>query len=205
MPVGRKVCLYSATTDHELIIEECGLKIIIPAEVIVPVVSEYEVAAQGLWGGNFEFPECSKLISGVCYISISSSSPLNKPVTIELEHCAYIVNERQTKYLHFVVAKSGPPFKFKFVRGGSFSSESCIGRISLKTFSCLAIVNIMDTFTANDVVGGIIGSMVGSMVGNMSGATVWFPTIGVLIGGVIGYKVGRKLIQVRYKINYGFF
>ena len=193
MSVGRKVRLYSATTDHELIIEKCGLKIIVPAKVIMPIESEYEVAAQGLWGGNFEFPECTKLVSGVCYISISSSSQLNKPVTIELEHCAYLVNERQTKYLHFVVAKSGPPFKFKFLRGGSFSFESRIGRISLKTFSYLAIVNIMDTFTANDVVGGIIGSM----VGGVSGATVGFPTIGVLIGGAIGYKVGRKLIQVR--------
>ena len=193
MLVERKICIYSATTDHELIVEECGLKVIFPSEVIMPVESEYEVAVQGLWGGNFEFPECSKLISGVCYISVSSSPQLNKPVTIELEHCAYIVNERQTKYLRFVVAKSGPPFKFKFLRGGSFSSKSRIGRISLETFSAIAIVKIMDCFMASDIVGCIIGSM----VGGVSGASVGIPTAGTLIGGTIGYKVGRKLVQVR--------
>ena len=75
-PVGRKFSWYSATTDHELTVEECGLSVIVPAEV----ESEYELAAQGLWGGKFEFPECSKLISGVCYVLISSSSQLNKPI-----------------------------------------------------------------------------------------------------------------------------
>ena len=54
VPVGRKLRFYSAVTDHELIVEECGLKVIVPAEVIMPVESQYELAAQGLWGGNFE-------------------------------------------------------------------------------------------------------------------------------------------------------
>ena len=50
----------------------------------MPIESIYEVAAQGLWGaGKFEFPEGSTLISGVCYISVSSLSELNKPVTVE--------------------------------------------------------------------------------------------------------------------------
>ena len=71
----------------------------------------------------------------------------------------------------------------------------------LKPFFLLAIVNITDAVTANDIVGGIIDSM----VGGLSGATIRFLPIGVLIGGAIGYKVVRKLLQVRYKINYVFF
>ena len=142
--IGKKLCLYNAHTEHELILEQCGLRLVIPGEVIIPVESIYEVAAQGLWGaGKFVFPEGTTLISGVCYISVSSSSELNKPVTIELMHCAHITDERQTQYLSFVAAKSGPPFKFDYLPGGSFSSESQCGTISLKQFSLLAIVLVV--------------------------------------------------------------
>ena len=141
--VGKKLCLYNAHTNHELIVEQCGLRLVIPAEVITPVESIYEVAAQGLWGGTFVFPEGTTLISGVCYISVSSSYELNKPVTVELMHCAQILNEKQTQYLSFVAAKSGPPFKFEYLPGGSFSTESQYGTISLKKFSLLAIVLVI--------------------------------------------------------------
>lgn len=38
----------------------------IPEAVITPVESVYEIAAQGLWGGELVFPEGTQLISGVC-------------------------------------------------------------------------------------------------------------------------------------------
>ena len=167
--VGKKLCLYNTHTEHELILEECGLKLVIPGEVITPIESICEVAAQGLWGlGKFEFPEGSTLISGVCYISVCSSSKLNKPVTVELMHCAHISDERQTQYLSFVVAKSGPPFKFEYLPGGSFSSESQYGAISLQEFSLLAIVLVISGVAA--AVGGVALGGVG----------------GIVAGGVIG-------------------
>ena len=158
--VGKKLCLYNAHTEHELILEQCGLRLVIPGEVIIPVESVYEVAVQGLWGtGKFEFPEGSTLISGVCYISVSSSSELNKPVTVELMHCAHITDERQTQYLSFVAAKSGPPFKFDYLPGGSFCSESQCGTISLKKFSLLAIVLVISGVAAA-VTGGVVTGVV---------------------------------------------
>ena len=55
--------------------EQCGLRLVIPGEVITPIESIYEVAAQGVWSaGKFVFPEGSTLINGVCYILISSLS-----------------------------------------------------------------------------------------------------------------------------------
>ena len=135
--VGKKLHQYNAHFEHELILEECGLRLAIPKEVITPIKSAYKVACQGLWGsGKFEIPEDSTFISAVCYISVSSSSELNKPVTVELMHSAHITDERQTQYLSFVAAKSGP------LPGGSFSSESQYGTICLKQFSLLSIVII---------------------------------------------------------------
>ena len=130
--VGKKLCLYNAHTELELILERCGLRLVIPREIITPVQSIYEVAALCLWGsGKFDFSEGTTLISGVCYISVSSSSELDKPVTVELIHCGHITDERQTRYLSFVAAKSGPPFKFDYLPG----SASQYGTISLKHFS----------------------------------------------------------------------
>ena len=139
--VGKKLCLYNDHTKQELHLEECGLKLYIPEAVITPVESVYHVAVQGLWGGEFVFPEGTKLISGICYISISSSTELNKPVTVQLDHCADIVNETQTKYLSFVVADSTkPPNKFELLPGGIFNVHSHFGTISLKKLFLIAIV-----------------------------------------------------------------
>ena len=175
--VGKKLCLYNAHTEHELILEQCGLRLVIPEEVITPIESVYEIAAQGLWGpGKFMFPEGSTLISGVCYISVSSSSELNKPVTVELMHCAHITDERQTQYLSFVSAKSGPPFKFDYLPGGAFSSESQCGTISLKQFSLIAIVLAIGGAAA---VGGVV--IGGAALGAAGGVVA-----GVVAGGVTG-------------------
>ena len=132
--------MFSAAKDQQLSVEECGLKIVIPAQDVRPVDASYEISANGLWGGKFEFPEKSQLISGVCYISVSSSCQLNKPITVVLEHCANIIDEKQAGYLSFVVAKCGPPFKFEYLPGGSFCPGSQYGTIHVNEFSLLAIV-----------------------------------------------------------------
>ena len=172
--IGKKLHLYNAHTDHEIILEECGLRLLIPAHVITPIESVYEVAAQGLWGaGKFEFPEGSTLISGVCYVSLSNSSKLNKAVTVTLMHCAHITDERQTQYLSFVRAISGPPFVFEYLEGGSFSSESQCGTISLKQFSLLGIVLRAAIGVAAAIGHVLIGgatAMVNSVIAGTGGA-----------------------------------
>ena len=102
------------------------------------------------------FPEGTKLISGICYISISSSTELNKPVTVQLDHCADIVNETQTKYLSFVVADSTkPPYKFELLPGGIFNVHSHFGTISLKKkLSLIAIVEGQILAVRNDGIQG---------------------------------------------------
>ena len=195
--VGKNVCFYKADSDHELKIEECGLRLIIPAEVIKPTefVHEYEVAAQGLWGGKFEFPKGSKLISGVCYVSVSSSSVLDKAVTVELEHCAVIIDERQSQYLSFVVAdhKSAPPFKFKKLSGGHFFPNSQIGTISIKSFSIVAIVLFAVVGVAGD---GMVGAGAGGLVDTPTAATVGLAAgaFGGAFGGALVIGTGGALV-----------
>ena len=145
--LGKKVCLYNAKSSHELQLDECGLTLSLPDGLFSPVDSTvYEAAAQGLWGGDFEFPAGTHLISSVCYISVSPTVPqLDKPVTVQLVHCAHLTSESQSEYLSFVVAevqagKQSGPFKFELLPGGSFSAGSQTGSIELKSFSLVAIV-----------------------------------------------------------------
>ena len=80
--VGKKFAKYNAAKNQSLLVEECGLRILIPEEAIIPADTSHEITANGLWGGKFEFPENTKLISSVVYISLSSSSQLHKPVKL---------------------------------------------------------------------------------------------------------------------------
>ena len=66
--VGKMLCLYNAHTEHELVLEQCELKIVIPGKVIIPIESVYEIAAQGLWvAGKFVYPKGNTFISQINY------------------------------------------------------------------------------------------------------------------------------------------
>ena len=209
--IKKKHFNYYANERQTFSLAECGLTLAIPADIITPADCIYKVMAQGLWGGSmFEFPKGSKLISAVCDISVFISSELNKPVDVYLEHCAHIINDKQSQYLTFVVAKSGPPFKFEYLPGGSFSSLSQLGSISLKHFSVLAIVltdHIINDSVSSSVCypasGGVVGigaGTAGFMVGGVSTGLVGMFVAGA-IGGAIGAAVGLKLEQEQSKVK----
>ena len=125
----------------------------------------------------------------------AGSFVLDKAVTVELEHCAVISDERQSQYLSFVVAdhKSGPPFKFEKLSGGDFFPNSQIGSISVKSFSIVAIVLFAVVGVAGDgMAGAMAGGLVGGLVGATAGATVGLAA-GAFIGGALGSKIERKL------------
>ena len=192
--VGNNYSKFSAVKDQQLSVEECGLKILIPAGVITTVDASYEITAYGLWGDKFEFPKNTKLISGVCYISVCSSSQLNKPVTVQLEHCAIVTNEKQAEYFSFVVSKSGPPFKFEYLPGGLFCPGSQYGTIHLKKFSLLAIVlcavvGSASMFNPGVVLGGAVGVAVG---------VATFGLGGLVVGGAVGGTLGHLFATSKY-------
>ena len=58
--VGKKLYQYDAHIEQTLILEVCGLRLVIPREVITSIESVYKVAAQGLWGADNKF-EFNKL------------------------------------------------------------------------------------------------------------------------------------------------
>ena len=110
---------------------------------MITTQSSYDVTVKGLWGGQFVFPKGTQLISAVTSVSLTAPVPLDKPVIVQLMHCASITDQFQRNYLSFVISHSvQPPFEFDLLQGGDFSASSQYGSIQLKEFSLLAIVRL---------------------------------------------------------------
>ena len=66
-----------------------------------------------------------------------------KPITVEIQHCAALSNDKQCEQLTFVHTKCTQkelPYVFKEQVGGVFSRHSSYGSVSLSHFSGLGIV-----------------------------------------------------------------
>ena len=157
--IVQKSVSFTNDAEHSFQLQECGLTLDFPKGTITaPVESApvgYDVTVKGLWGGQSVFPEGTQLISSVTSVSLTVPSPLNKPVTVQLMHCASITDQSQSKYLSFVVSHSfKAPFVFELLQGGDFPVGSQYGTIQLKEFSLIAIVLIV---SASAAIAAVIG------------------------------------------------
>ena len=99
-----------------------------------------DVAFKAIAHGQFHFPENTQLVSGV--YAIAMTRKLLRPAIIEMEHCVHLESTEQCNRLSFVKAyctQRDLPYTFKPLKGGHFSPESRIGKISLCRFSQVAI------------------------------------------------------------------
>ena len=152
--IVEKIVSFTNDAEHSFQLQECGLTLDFPKGMITAPVG-YDVTVKGLWGGQSVFPEGTQLISSVTSVSLTVPSSLNKPVTVQLMHCASITDQSQRKYLSFVVSRSAqPPFVFEVIQGGDFPVGSQYGTIQLKEFSLIAIVLIV---SATASIAAVIG------------------------------------------------
>ena len=140
--IVEKSVSFTSDTEHSFQLQKCGLSLNFPKGMIT-TQSSYDVTVKGLWGGQFVFPKGTQLISAITSISLTAPAPLDKPVTVQLMHCASITDQFQSKYLSFVISHSvQPPFEFDLLQGGDFPASFQYGSIQLKEFSLLAIVRL---------------------------------------------------------------
>ena len=100
-----------------------------------------DFAVKAIIAGQFEFPEDTELVSAV--YAISASRRLNKPVTLEIEHCVRIENERNCDYLTFGIARCDQhplPYTFTLLEDGKFLSKSCYGIVFRSSFSLVGVL-----------------------------------------------------------------
>ena len=100
-----------------------------------------EVLIKALVGGKFQFPDDVELVSALYVIQFSET--FLQPVELEIQHCVTLKSSRQFKHLSFIIApidKSVPPYKFRFIKGGKFYTDSQYGKIVRSKFSITGIV-----------------------------------------------------------------
>ena len=99
-----------------------------------------QVVVKALVGGKFQFPDGMELVSALYVIKFPKE--FVQPVKLHIQHCVYLKNSRQFEYLSFIIAhidKSVPPYKFQFIDGGNFYTDSQYGMIVRSRFCITGI------------------------------------------------------------------
>ena len=120
--------------------EEDGLRLHIPAHALDINTSALTMKIQASLSGQFKLPDNMELVSGVYWISFPAKF-LVQPVTLELQHCACLEQNEQTR-LTFVTSQCNQetlPYQFEPLPGGVFTTNSDYGTVQLYHFSGVAV------------------------------------------------------------------
>ena len=113
-----------------------------------------KVLVKALVGGKFEFPDGMELVSALYVIKLPKE--YLHPVELHIQHCVYLKSSQQFKYLSFITApmdESIPPYKFQFIEGGKFYTNSQYGMIVRSEFCIMGIgmmTNSGDPYPSSD-------------------------------------------------------
>ena len=113
----------------------------VPEGALPAEVSETQLDVQVSLSGRFQMPSDSRLISGVYWVT--SPHKFIKPISVEIQHCATLTNDKQCSHLRFVHAMHSQeklPYMFTEQDGGVFTPHSSYGLLSLSHFSGLGII-----------------------------------------------------------------
>ena len=118
--------------------DKYGCRLQIP-EGSIPQGEVSTLDLYAIYNGPFQFPQDSSPVSAFYFISLSHD--LQKPATLELQHCYIINNDDDAAQLTFAsaTASTAPPYHFRPVDGGSFLP----GRYALihqKSFSYFSVI-----------------------------------------------------------------
>ena len=125
-----------------------GFKMYFPEGTIPPS----QVLIKALVGGKFQFPDdVVELVSALYVIQFPEN--LLHPVELEIQHCVTLKSSRQFKNLSFITApidESVPPYKFQFIEGGKFYTNSQYGMIVRSKFCIMGIALKSNGDTSSD-------------------------------------------------------
>ena len=113
-----------------------GMKLYILADALKPGTPAQTMTIQASLSGQYQLPDDAELVSGVYWVAFPRR--FSQPVTLELQHCAYLEHPEDVSSLFFVRAKCSQknlPYQFQALPGGAFSTNTRYGAIELRHFS----------------------------------------------------------------------
>ena len=115
-----------------------GLRLNFPTGCLPAGKKQCTINIKASLAGPYEFPKDSHLVSAIFWLHCEDVQ-FTKPITVEIQHCA-----KSGSTLRFVRAVSSssqekPPYTFKRLSGGNFTSHSSYGVIELNSFSGMGV------------------------------------------------------------------
>ena len=167
---GKKLFLVQGERPQLLNWEEYGLRIGVSEGTLLSSETA-EVAVVALVGGQFVFPDNTKLVSAVYAVCVSR--PLLKALRLEIQHCVDLRRPGLSKYLKFTIAPVDTPslpYQFSTVEGGEFPIGSWYGSIDRKEFCLVGIVGEEEQVPSHGGGGGGGGEGEGTSAAEHSGS-----------------------------------
>ena len=116
------------------------MKLYIPADALEPGTPAQTMTIQASLSGQYQLPDDTELVSGVYWAAFPRR--FSQPVTMELQHCAYLECPGQLSSLFFFTSKCNQktlPYQCQPLTGGVFSSNTSYGAIELSHFSGVGV------------------------------------------------------------------
>ena len=140
--IDEKLCTLVSGESHSITWEKYGFTMHIPEDA-VESSGVCTIAIRAVVSGKFEFPENTEPVSAI--YGISTSAKFVKPITLEMQHCVALKQEKDCHYLSFAVSHIQTdqihlPCSFKKLDGGSFSPGSQYGTILCSSFCLMTTV-----------------------------------------------------------------
>ena len=129
--------ILTLTGDEECTLDwpEYGLQIDFPKGSLPSGHTAVEIPVKAIVAGDFILPPNCHLVCGI--YQIICPERFNEKVTLHLHHAALIHSEEEASHFRFYAAKCsiGPPYQFRELKDGTFTSFSESASIKLHQFS----------------------------------------------------------------------
>ena len=119
------------------LVEWNGLKLHIHAGSLPKGLQQCTISIKASLAGEYEFPENTRLVSGVFWLRCEPQCTFAKPITVEIQHCSTKRNRSQLKILRAFGSHMPLPYKFKPL-GDSFDANTLL--YDMKGFSAVCTV-----------------------------------------------------------------
>lgn len=120
--------------------EDYGLRLTIPVNALPKDISTCKIIIKASLCGKYAFPEKMVLVSPVFWLKCVPSCKFQKPLILEIQHCAPPENTSRLSMARALCSQKHLPYSFKVIPGGIFNEYTSYGVIPLDRFSGLAVV-----------------------------------------------------------------
>ena len=117
-----------------------GLRLYIPQDSLPAGHTHCNIKIRVAVSGQFQFPDDSRPVSAVYWLSSGLDEEFSRHLTFEIQHCARRGTVGELEVVTANTTSHSLPFQFQHLKGGVFSQFSPYGSIQLRHFSLWSII-----------------------------------------------------------------